>query len=117
MIKIDYFTDLWDEEGHDVADLKPVNLDELHSCREIGRVIGVSTSTKVVQVEVCTQNNTQILQYDLVKLPLDFMPWPGTNQIIYCSENPNIGLVQKLNGKSVSGHQMFNIQYSVVSEL
>ena len=69
---------MWDDDGnHDLTDLKTVNLDELHSCREIGRVISVSVHTKVVQVEVCTQNKTHVLQYDLVKLPMDFMPWRG----------------------------------------
>ena len=67
------------------TNLSQVDLDVLQGCREIGRVVRVSRQSKLVEVEVQTQDNKHLLQYDLVKLPMDFVPWPGTVMTRYLS--------------------------------
>ena len=73
---------MWDDEEtgetSSATNLSQIDLDSLQGCREIGRVVRVSRQSKLVEVEVQTQNNKHLLQYDLVKFPMNFVPWPGT---------------------------------------
>ena len=70
---------MWDESSADSE--KPsasaAELEKLHSCREIGRVLKISRPDRSVEVEVTTQSGVQILKYDLVKFGSEFVPCPG----------------------------------------
>jgi hypothetical protein len=40
-------------------------------------LLNIDARSMEVEVEVTTQEEVQTLKYDLVKMGIDFVPWPG----------------------------------------